>query len=70
MPTVAEDLQILKSHLDEFRDTATRVLEYIKAVIDEEIEYQDYLICSSTTAARLSSFPSALYFTRLLFEAA
>ena len=64
MPTVAEDLQILKSHLDEFRDTATRVLEYIKAVIDEEIEYQDYLICSSTTAGtrkRIRPFKKELF---------
>lgn len=50
IPTLAEDLQISKSNLSEFRDTALRVLEYIPAVIDEEVEYHDYLICSSTTA--------------------
>ncbi len=50
MQTLAEDLQISKSNLDEFRNTAIRVLEYIPAVIDEETDYQGYLICSSTTA--------------------
>lgn len=50
MVSLAEDLQVLKSHLKEFKNIAERVLNYIPAVIDEETEYQGYLICSSTTA--------------------
>ena len=50
MASLAEDLQNTKSDLVEFKDVANRVLDYMPAVIDERIEYLDYVLCSSTTA--------------------
>lgn len=50
MPSLAKDLQLPKSKLDEFKNTTLRVLEYLPAVIDEESKYHGYSICSSTTA--------------------
>lgn len=64
MLTLTEDLQISKSNLDEFKNTAIRVLEYIPAIIDEETEYHDYLICSSTIAGtrkRIRPFRKKLF---------
>lgn len=46
MPSLAEDLRVSKSDLNEFKKTAVRVLNYIPDVIDDETEYQGYLICS------------------------
>lgn len=48
--SLAEDLQCSKENLEEFKNVALRVLQYIPAVIDEEFEYLDYRICSSTIA--------------------
>ena len=50
MPSLAEDLQSQKNMLEDFRSIAGRVLTYMPEMIKEEIEYGDYLICSSTTA--------------------
>ncbi len=36
--------------MEEFRSIAERVLNYMPEMIDEEIEYGNYIICSSTTA--------------------
>lgn len=48
--SLTQDLQRSKTTLEEFKNIAVRVLEYMPAVIDHEVEYRDYLICSSTTA--------------------
>jgi len=48
--SLTKDLQQSKSTLEEFEKITVRILEYILAVLDKEIEYRDYLICSSTTA--------------------
>ena len=50
MPSLAVDLQSQKNMLEDFRSIAGRVLTYMPEMIKEEIEYGDYLICSSTTA--------------------
>ncbi len=48
--SLTQDLQTPKSTLEEFKDVTDRVLLYIPAVIDEEVEYFEYFICSSTIA--------------------
>ena len=50
MPSLVEDLQIQKTLMEDFRSITERVLNYMPEIITEEIEYNDYLICSSTTA--------------------
>jgi hypothetical protein len=50
MVPLSEDLQTRKSQLDEFKSVTERVLNYMSDVINEEIDYLDYLICSSITA--------------------
>jgi hypothetical protein len=51
MPSLAEDLQIQKCVMEDFRSIAERVLNYMPEMITEKIEFNDYLICSSTTAS-------------------
>lgn len=48
--SLTQNLQQSKVTLEEFKDIAIRVLEYMPAVIDNEVEYRDYLLCSSTIA--------------------
>ncbi len=48
--SLAEDLQCPKGSLEEFKSVAVRILQYIPAVIDEEVEYRGYRLCSSTIA--------------------
>ncbi len=50
MPSLAEDIQTPKNTLDEFRSISERVLNYMPEMINEEIDYLDYSICTSTTA--------------------
>ena len=50
MPSLAEDLQTQMSAFENFRCITERVLNYLPEVINEHIEYADYVICSSTTA--------------------
>ena len=50
MPSLAQDIQTQKCVMEDFRSIAERVLNYMPEMITEEIEYGDYLICSSTTA--------------------
>lgn len=50
MASLAEELQHTKSTLDDFRNIALRVLNYLPDVLNEEVEFNDYLVCSSTTA--------------------
>lgn len=70
--SLAEDLQRPKSSLEEFKDVTVRVLHYMPAVIDEEAEYLDFLICSSTTAGstkRIRPFNKHLFIQSIsLFE--
>lgn len=47
--SLIEDLSQTKTTLEEFKDVTARVLNYMPAIIDKEIEYLDYFICSSTT---------------------
>lgn len=47
---LAEDLQIPKNSLNEFRDITKRILEHLPNVINEEKEYHDYKLCSSNIA--------------------
>ena len=48
--SLAEDVQISKRNLNEFRDIAYRVLEYLPNVINEEKVYHNYILCSSNIA--------------------
>ncbi len=50
MATLVEELQVKKESLEEFHSVAERILRYMYDMIDEEQRYNDYLICSSTTA--------------------
>jgi hypothetical protein len=53
MSSLAEDLKQKKSNLEEFRLTAGRVLNYLPDVITDDVEFGNYLICSSTTAGTI-----------------
>lgn len=48
--SLAEDVQITKTDLDEFRDITRRILEYLPNVINEEEDYRNYKLCSSNIA--------------------
>ncbi|MCF8356885.1 MAG: hypothetical protein K9H48_20770 [Melioribacteraceae bacterium] len=48
--SLAEDVQITKTDLDEFRDITHRILEYLPNVINEESDYRNYKLCSSNIA--------------------
>lgn len=48
--TLADDLQTSKNSLDEFKIITHRILEHLPNVIDEEIDYKDYKLCSSNIA--------------------
>ncbi len=48
--SLAEDLQIQKNNLNEFRDITIRILEYLPNVINEEKEHRGYKLCSSNIA--------------------
>lgn len=64
MRTLAEDLQISKQSLHDLKITADRVLNYLPAVITEEVEYSSYILCSSTIAGskkRIRPFNYALF---------
>lgn len=50
MLTLTEDLQIAKNDIKQFKDSALRVLNYLPNIIDEETEFNNYLICSSNIA--------------------
>lgn len=55
MSSLSEDLQLPKNSLEEFRDITTRVLNYIPDVLDEQVQYNDYTICSSNIAGTRKS---------------
>ncbi len=62
--TLVEDLQRPKPNLEEFKTVTVRVLNYITDVINEEVEYQNYLICASTIAGnrkRIRPFNKRLF---------
>ena len=64
MTTLAEGLQISKSNLLDFKQTADRVLDYLPAVITEEVKYSNYTLCSSTIAGakkRIRPFNNSLF---------
>ena len=44
--TLTQDLQSSKIRLEEFKNIADRILQYMPAVIDEKVVYHEYLICS------------------------
>lgn len=48
--SLAEDLQIQKKSLAEFKNITERILEYLPNVINEEKEYRNYKLCSSNIA--------------------
>lgn len=50
MASLAEELKQTKSNLDDFRNITVRVLNYLPDVLNEEVEFNDYFVCSSTTA--------------------
>jgi len=50
MATLIEELQTPKFSMQEFSNISNRVLNYMLDMINEEINYSDYIICSSTTA--------------------
>ncbi|HDL17641.1 MAG TPA: hypothetical protein ENH29_01145 [Bacteroidetes bacterium] len=69
--TLTQDLQSSKIRLEEFKNIADRILQYMPAVIDEKVVYHEYLICSSTTAGstkRIRPFNKYLFmvYTRFL----
>ncbi len=48
--SLAEDLQIPKNNLNEFKDITQKILEYLPNVINEEKEFRNYKLCSSNIA--------------------
>ena len=48
--SLAEDVQITKADLNEFRNITHRILEYLPNVINEEEDHQNYKLCSSNIA--------------------
>lgn len=48
--SLAEDVQITKADLNEFRNITHRILEYLPNVINEEENHQNYKLCSSNIA--------------------
>ena len=48
--SLPQDLQRSKSTLDDFKQIVLRVLQYMPHVIDQEVNFRGYQICSSTTA--------------------
>jgi hypothetical protein len=48
--SLAEDLQIPKTELNQFSDITRRILEYLPNVINEEVVYNNYNLCSSNIA--------------------
>src|SRR3972149_9960589 len=48
--SLAEDVQITKTDLNEFRNITHRILEYLPNVINEEEYHQNYKLCSSNIA--------------------
>jgi len=67
MSSLAEDLQTQKSIIEDFRLVAERILNYMPEMIDEKIDFGDYLICSSTTAGTrkaIRPFKKELFITK------
>lgn len=48
--SLAEDLQIQKNDLTEFKDITRRILDYLPNVINEEKGYRNYILCTSNIA--------------------
>ena len=48
--SLAEDLQIPKTNLTEFKNITIKVLEYLPNVLNEEKDYYNYKLCSSNIA--------------------
>lgn len=48
--SLVEDLQTTKNSLDEFKEVTKKILEYLPNVINEEVDYQNYKLCSSNIA--------------------
>lgn len=48
--SLAEELQSSKTKLNEFKEVTLKVLEYLPNVINEEIDYNNYILCSSNIA--------------------
>ena len=62
--SLAEDLQIPKTDLNQFAEITRKILDYIPNVINEEIVYNNYILCSSNIAGTLKHirpFNSALF---------
>ena len=55
MSSLSEDLQSPKNNIYEFRDLTLRVLNYLPDVLDEETEFNNYVICSSNIAGTRKS---------------
>ncbi len=55
MSSLSEDLQKPKQDIQQFKDIALRVLNYIPDVLNEESEYSGYQICSSSIAGTKKS---------------
>ncbi|MDP3148589.1 MAG: hypothetical protein Q8N83_05610 [Ignavibacteria bacterium] len=50
MSSLSEDLQKVKTDIQQFRDITVRVLNYIPDVLNEETEFNGYQICSQNIA--------------------
>ena len=50
MAPLADDLRTQKHFLEEFRQVTERILNNMTDMIDESIKYENYKLCSSTTA--------------------
>jgi hypothetical protein len=55
MNSLSEDIKIAKNDLQQFYDIALRVLHYTPDVLNEEFEYNSYIICSSSVAGTKKS---------------
>lgn len=55
MSSLADDLQKTKTDILQFSDITSRVLNYIPDVLNEEIEFNGYQICSSNIAGTRKS---------------
>lgn len=55
MASLPEDLQQQKSDILQFKELALRVLRYIPDVLNEESEFNGYIICSSNIAGSRKS---------------
>lgn len=48
--SLGEDLQIPKNDLNDFQEISRRILEYLPNVLNEEVEFNEYKLCSSNIA--------------------